>query len=166
MFSQFLSAKGAAIASILVLSSALCQAADMSINFRGAIVEPVCEVSSQNISYTAADVQRARQSKTTVKAPLELNMACHAAQAVQVSFEQGGRESRAGFGTGIDGVSMTMSRNGRALPPGKPIAVALPARKVLQLKLDTQLNNTAAAGADNSASDKVNSRILVSLNYH
>jgi type 1 fimbria pilin len=144
----------------IALSPALCLATDLTINFSGAIVEPPCTVTTGNLNYAADDLTRLRDKRATASSALDLSLKCHAAQSVQISFEQGGRETRAGFATGVEGVTMAMSHNGRELPPGAIIPLALATGQQKQLRLDTQL-----LGASASPQEKVRSTILVSLNY-
>lgn len=160
MSSQFAIAKRIVAAGALALTPALCLADGITVNFRGAIVEEPCAVSAGRLNYAAGNLQRPPGRGVIASAPLELSLNCHAAQAVRISFEQGGRETRAGFGTGVDGVTMTMSRNGRELPPGEVIALAMASGQQRQVRLDTQLR-----GAATSSGETVHSAILVSLDY-
>ncbi|MFJ3045586.1 fimbrial protein [Herbaspirillum chlorophenolicum] len=144
----------------IALFPALCLADGLTINFSGAIVEPPCTVTTGDLNYAAGDLTRLRDKRAMASSTLDLSLKCHAAQSVQISFEQGGRETRAGFATGVEGVTMAMSHNGRELPPGEIIPLALATGQQKQLRLDTQL-----LGASASPQEKVRSAILVSLNY-
>ncbi|MBP0597933.1 hypothetical protein J8I26_07465 [Herbaspirillum sp. LeCh32-8] len=142
-----------------ILLSPLCQAdSGGTLQFYGRIVEPPCVFSTAPIHY---------QDKQKLAAPLELDVRCHSRQAVRLSFLQGGRETRAGFDTGVTGVTMSMSRDGKPLPPGEVTALALAARSQQRIRIDTRLqdsaSNTDPAG---HAQSKAHGELLIALDYH
>ncbi|MBO9538277.1 hypothetical protein [Herbaspirillum sp.] len=149
--------------------SAASQAAGGTIYFRGAIAEPTCSVSAAQAGFDRNAINLAAKAQDASKvagAPMQLKMNCNANQTMQLSFDDKPTAKRAGsgFGTGLEGVEIVLSRAGKDLRPGQPIAVAVSGKQERNIDIATALRH-ALGTAGNANGGKLDGAILVSMNY-
>ncbi|MCA1324596.1 hypothetical protein [Herbaspirillum sp. alder98] len=153
--------------------SALSHAADGTIRIRGAVVEPVCSISTTAFGVGMDALQRLSRTRSSSAMPLELNMRCNARQAIQLTMTQPAKKIRAEFETGIEGVRMQLRHEGRVVTPGKALSISLPQRTEYQIRMETRLEADIAEAQKGKLPDVTTGpaqmqdpgRMLIAIDY-
>lgn len=140
--------------SLLATGSSLAVADGGSIRFHGSIVEPVCNVQPQIVSFDTLSA-----NKGGSKIPLSFR--CHADQSVQISMQDMGRTSKEKtFSSGVAGAEIAISHKTKLMSPGDKISYTFAGKKDVVVPLTATLRKAA-----NMDTKQMHSGVLVSINY-